>query len=249
MKGQHSCLTVTQRRRLQSALESLNNESVLSVTELEGFLHALVITPDMVKPSEWMPVIFDTDIPEFESEEQQQQVFTAIFDAYNAYEKARTKNRLRFPFDLEMFSQDMLDEIHQWCYGFTEALSLRPDIWFLDIDKKDVKFDDMPEIEQAVAVAVSTIGALAYPEDFIKHLGAVEEIKDNDVVEAISTVISNIPAAVVVLQSYGNNLWEQRLLEMKGGVPDFNLKKKKVGRNEPCPCGSGKKYKKCCGKN
>jgi hypothetical protein len=25
------------------------------------------------------------------------------------------------------------------------------------------------------------------------------------------------------------------------------IKKKKVGRNEPCPCGSGKKYKKCCG--
>ncbi|KPJ73011.1 preprotein translocase subunit SecA [candidate division TA06 bacterium DG_78] len=25
--------------------------------------------------------------------------------------------------------------------------------------------------------------------------------------------------------------------------------RKKVGRNEPCPCGSGKKYKKCCGKN
>jgi preprotein translocase subunit SecA len=24
---------------------------------------------------------------------------------------------------------------------------------------------------------------------------------------------------------------------------------KKVGRNDPCPCGSGKKYKKCCGKN
>ena len=25
-------------------------------------------------------------------------------------------------------------------------------------------------------------------------------------------------------------------------------KEKKVGRNDPCPCGSGKKYKKCCGK-
>ena len=24
---------------------------------------------------------------------------------------------------------------------------------------------------------------------------------------------------------------------------------KKVGRNDPCPCGSGKKYKKCCGMN
>ena len=26
-------------------------------------------------------------------------------------------------------------------------------------------------------------------------------------------------------------------------------KEKKVGRNAPCPCGSGKKYKKCCGVN
>ena len=25
-------------------------------------------------------------------------------------------------------------------------------------------------------------------------------------------------------------------------------KEEKVGRNDPCPCGSGKKYKKCCGK-
>jgi preprotein translocase subunit SecA len=26
-------------------------------------------------------------------------------------------------------------------------------------------------------------------------------------------------------------------------------KKEKIGRNAPCPCGSGKKYKKCCGSN
>ncbi len=35
-------------------------------------------------------------------------------------------------------------------------------------------------------------------------------------------------------------------------LPDLNrstvIKEKKVGRNEPCPCGSRKKYKKCCGK-
>ena len=35
-------------------------------------------------------------------------------------------------------------------------------------------------------------------------------------------------------------------------LPDLHtstvMKEKKVGRNEPCPCGSGKKYKKCCGK-
>ena len=27
------------------------------------------------------------------------------------------------------------------------------------------------------------------------------------------------------------------------------IKDKKVGRNDPCPCGSGRKYKQCCGKN
>ena len=32
-------------------------------------------------------------------------------------------------------------------------------------------------------------------------------------------------------------------------VKQIRLDKPKVGRNEPCPCGSGKKYKKCCGKN
>lgn len=29
---------------------------------------------------------------------------------------------------------------------------------------------------------------------------------------------------------------------------DSHVKVEKIGRNDPCPCGSGKKYKKCCGK-
>ena len=42
---------------------------------------------------------------------------------------------------------------------------------------------------------------------------------------------------------------------MQGGAQDGKEKVKnpkvnenKVGRNDPCPCGSGKKYKQCCGK-
>ena len=41
-----------------------------------------------------------------------------------------------------------------------------------------------------------------------------------------------------------------------GNVKKDNVEKKvsakdikKIGRNDPCPCGSGKKYKKCCGAN
>ena len=33
-----------------------------------------------------------------------------------------------------------------------------------------------------------------------------------------------------------------------GGRPQPKVAGKKVGRNDPCPCGSGKKYKHCCGK-
>jgi len=29
--------------------------------------------------------------------------------------------------------------------------------------------------------------------------------------------------------------------------PPKPVQSEKVGRNDPCPCGSGKKYKKCCG--
>jgi preprotein translocase subunit SecA len=33
----------------------------------------------------------------------------------------------------------------------------------------------------------------------------------------------------------------------RGGAAKAAAAAKKVGRNEPCPCGSGKKFKKCCG--
>jgi len=36
--------------------------------------------------------------------------------------------------------------------------------------------------------------------------------------------------------------------EMVGETPE-RREEPKVGRNDPCPCGSGKKYKKCCGKD
>ncbi len=40
----------------------------------------------------------------------------------------------------------------------------------------------------------------------------------------------------------------EELIEKEEGGTDYSARKIKVGRNEPCPCGSGKKFKKCCGK-
>lgn len=53
---------------------------------------------------------------------------------------------------------------------------------------------------------------------------------------------------------YNLSEWEDILSEEKRKdiAKDYRESKivrvKKIGRNEPCPCGSGKKYKKCCGK-
>jgi SWIM/SEC-C metal-binding protein len=37
-------------------------------------------------------------------------------------------------------------------------------------------------------------------------------------------------------------------LELLLNPPKTRIAEKRAGRNEPCPCGSGKKFKKCCGK-
>jgi len=55
---------------------------------------------------------------------------------------------------------------------------------------------------------------------------------------------------------YSLEQWTEILTEdqRKSIKKDYNksktiVKEKKIGRNEPCPCGSGKKYKRCCLKN
>lgn len=42
---------------------------------------------------------------------------------------------------------------------------------------------------------------------------------------------------------------EQHRLYMDQKKSGTIVKPKKIGRNDPCPCGSGKKYKQCCGRN
>lgn len=53
------------------------------------------------------------------------------------------------------------------------------------------------------------------------------------------------------LPAWDDVLSEEKRIEI---IKEFKRSKtvhaeKKPGRNDPCPCGSGKKYKKCCGKN
>ena len=52
------------------------------------------------------------------------------------------------------------------------------------------------------------------------------------------------------LEDTAINLVDGNLSEKEGGMNKTVVNNEpKVGRNDPCPCGSGKKYKNCCGKN
>ena len=44
-------------------------------------------------------------------------------------------------------------------------------------------------------------------------------------------------------QLYNEGRYDDALLE---SATTTHNERRKVGRNDPCPCGSGKKYKKCC---
>lgn len=52
------------------------------------------------------------------------------------------------------------------------------------------------------------------------------------------------------LEAWNDLLSEERRKELYKQQKNSGTirKEKKIGRNEPCPCGSGKKYKHCCGK-
>lgn len=239
-------LTNHQKELLEKLLGLADEkEEALTLTELEGFLFGLAITPDMIMPSEWIPEIFGGEIPSFGNENQARPLLKNLLDAYNAYNKAFNKGALEFPFDLERFSADMLQDIQEWSFGLLNALEMRPEIWHIT-DEED--FEEADDETKDIIFSFCTLYGVVYPDeamDLFKKDG--EQI--DETVESIATLLQILPVAVETLQMYGEQLWEERVAEMKNNADKPTVKKIKVVRNDPCPCGSGKKYKHCCGKN
>ena len=69
--------------------------------------------------------------------------------------------------------------------------------------------------------------------------------------QILSTPDEPVSGTVKELPQWDNLLDEAKRKELykKQKLSGTVIKGKKIGRNEPCPCGSGKKYKNCCGKN
>jgi len=85
----------------------------------------------------------------------------------------------------------------------------------------------------------------------------LEDLKEDSAVELnidLEKLYYNMLEAnaewLYTLPEWDNILTEEKRKEIKKShnATKTVVKEDKIGRNEPCPCGSGKKYKKCCGK-
>lgn len=81
-------------------------------------------------------------------------------------------------------------------------------------------------------------------EDTVVNLGFDKEKLYYNMVGAKADWLYELP-------QWDSLLTEERRKELylKQKKSNTIVKDKKIGRNDPCPCGSGKKYKKCCGAN
>lgn len=68
----------------------------------------------------------------------------------------------------------------------------------------------------------------------------------DDIPEKDEDIPDGRPAMDAIFAPYGGREKVGQLLMQS--LVEAAPKKRKIGRNEPCPCGSGKKYKKCCGR-
>lgn len=66
---------------------------------------------------------------------------------------------------------------------------------------------------------------------------------NEEVIEARENFLKEHPGAIIIAEEVA---LKQRTKGFKTKPSEEYEKPKKVGRNDPCPCGSGKKYKKCC---
>ena len=76
------------------------------------------------------------------------------------------------------------------------------------------------------------------------NLNYEKELLYKNMVEARADWLYNLP-------QWDKHLTEERRKELYKEQRQSKtvVKGEKIGRNDPCPCGSGKKYKKCCGRD
>lgn len=216
---------------LQARLLRLG-DSALRLPELEGLIAAMLVGPELVPPHDWLPTVFcaDHDSPGHEPHERDGEETLAliglIMARYNDVARALLAGRgeYRAIFDIDEQTDEPI--WFPWLEGFQIGMEFCTQSW---IDLQDTR-------DRNVTIAFGTIGLLVMAMDAAMEDGeAGPDVIAHDAADALQEAVE-----VLYAHRTGRPTW-------KVDTPLRPHRHGKVGRNDPCFCGSGRKYKKCCG--
>jgi uncharacterized protein len=218
-------------KQLEKELLALGEETML-IEELDGFIAGLLICPDLIKPSEWLPLIWgrggDDQQPAFDNLKHVNRVLGLIMDHYNGVARTLMERADRYSplLPVDERNGDILWEL--WIEGFAKAVKLHPTAW-------------QRLLEADAGTAAAMRGMLTLVDI---TCGDQRKPRRDDALTAAAP--DTIARSIVTLNAW--RLANYRPTQGIAPTPSPSLSSaQKIGRNDPCPCGSGKKYKRCCG--
>jgi uncharacterized protein YecA (UPF0149 family) len=226
---------------------------------LHGYLFAIATHPDLIEPSEWLGLLLggaETGGIVFQRQRDAERFVNGLMNAYNTINGYVIAEQAALPAGAdpsrEGVAADSTDlPLRQWADGFCIAA----DAFGHVIDRVCAEQGQDSQPAQVLDTAYAMLRALAYPEAAEQAMSKAGTRTTAQ--EMVATALEHLPLylqiIVVMANSYRDPPEDSGFAD--GGTPSgapapeppSPVRSEKVGRNQPCPCGSGKKYKRCCG--
>ena len=219
------------------------SDETYSLPELDGFFHGILCLPRLVMPNEWL----DDVLPEVASEEAMRRSVDLILRHYNTVAGALRQE------EVEPYFDGSGQQAKQWLGGFGRAFTY--DLGALQklADAEVKEFGNGENVPLAAfvmsfALDLENAGPDEDPEDVAGMKRAILKSLEEQPASENQMMLHDI--ALSVYQLLGEAREKERSKVSRSSLSsDTTLHgERKVGRNDPCPCGSGRKYKHCHGK-
>jgi uncharacterized protein len=224
-----------ERDRLDAILSRFHSQYALNNAEkVDGFFAALICSPEIARPSQYLPEIWGgemTDDEAFDNQEQFQEFLSLLMRHRNSVGRIFEEEEIFIP--LLFVDEEGTAHGNDWARGFMRGTHMHHESW-----KELVK-------DEEHAGPLVPIMALAYEHDPDPEM---RPYKDEISAERREKLILGVAAGVTAIYEYFGPERRRIAAELSGGRTSYRQAERKIGRNDPCGCGSGKKYKHCCGK-
>jgi uncharacterized protein len=213
-------------------------EGTLNYHQLQGFLFAVTCSPEIIVPSEWMPLIFNEQEANYSSMDEAESITQALMVLYNDINAQVFEGSVRLPDDITV-ADAVMDNIGegaplgQWSIGYFMGHDWLVELW-------DQYTPDA--LSEELGSCMMILGLFSDPKLADAFYQEIAASSSDSFEEYVGKMLGMFDNAMSEYAHLGRSI--QTALVDQASQPVVS--KPKVGRNEPCPCGSGKKYKKCC---